>query len=239
VLRFALVPLVTLFGLLSTRPAEGEWSMTAYLGVTNTRPSTLHLARPAAGTDIVLGPVTYAGDSFSPPVYYGARAGYFFRAHVGLEAELIHAKVFTDPMEIVARAGQLDGRPVSAPAPLGDVVQRFSISHGLNLLFANIVLRTSGRPQDDRRVTWLARVGLGPTMPHGESSIAGASREQYELGRVAVQVAGGVELRAFKQARAIAEYKLTHTSQHVAVAGGTVDARFTTHHMVFGLGYRF
>ena len=39
------------------------------------------------------------------------------------------------------------------------------------------------------------RLGAGPTIPHAESTIGGRTQEQYEWGRVAGQVAAGLEYR--------------------------------------------
>jgi hypothetical protein len=129
---------------------------------------------------------------------------------------------------------------VSDAAPLGDIVQRFSISHGLNMVLVNAVMRAPvRRASSDGRVSWVGRIGAGPTVPHAESTIAGITEEHYELGGLAIQAAGGIEMKIARGAHIIGEYKFTTTSQRVGVAGGTASARFATHHVVFGAGYRF
>ena len=227
------------FLVFAAAPAYADWSIGGYLGVPHTLSSPLRLQRPP-DTDVVFTTVDYAAQPFRFPLYYGYRAAYFPSRHVGIEAELIHLKAFSDPAEVVGRGGRVDGRGVADTAPLGDLVQRLSISHGLNLVFVNAVVRAPARSSSpDCRVSWLARAGVGPTVPHAESTIAGVSQEHYELGRIAVQGAAGVEVRIAQGARIIAEYKFTRTSQEVGVAGGTASARFATHHLVFGAGYRF
>ena len=224
--------------LLAGSPAYADWNVGVYLGIPYTLSSPLRL-QLSPGTDVVFESVAYRGEPFTFPLYYGYRAGYFSN-HLGIEAELIHLKVFADPSEVVGRDGRIAGRTVMDAAPLGDVVQRFSISHGLNLVLVNAVVRAPVRRRSsERRVSWVARAGAGPTVPHGESVIAGVGKEQYELGRIAIQGAGGIELKIAGGAHLVGEYKLTTTRQRVGVAGGTASARFTTHHVVFGAGYRF
>jgi hypothetical protein len=84
-----------------------------------------------------------------------------------------------------------------------------------------------------------ARAGAGPTIPHGESAIDGRTQEQYEWGRVAGQLAAGLEWRIARRAAAVAEYKVTGTAQRVSVSGGTVEGTFVSHHLVGGLALRF
>src|SRR2546427_6962187 len=227
------------FVLLAGSPAYADWNVGVYLGVPHTSSSPLRVQRPP-DTDVVLASVAYEGEPFTFPLYYGYRAGYSSNRHLGIEAELIHLKVFADPSEVVGRDGRLGGRSVMDAAPLGDVVQRFSISHGLNLVLVNAVVRAPVRRRSsESRISWVARAGAGPTVPHAESVIAGVAEEHYELGRIALQAAGGIELKIARGVHIISEYKFTRTSQRVGVAGGTASAHFATHHIVVGAGYRF
>jgi opacity protein-like surface antigen len=87
-------------------------------------------------------------------------------------------------------------------------------------------------------VVLATRVRAGATIPHAESTIGGRTQEQYEWGRVAGQVAAGIEYRVAPRLAAIAEYKVTATSQRVAVPDGWASARFTTQHVVAGIAWR-
>ena len=147
------------------------WVVAAYLGGASTRPTTLTISQPALGTRLDFDGVRLAGRSFDPPLYYGLRGGYFFRRmpSLGVEAEFIHLKVFSDPAQRVEAAGQLRGQTVGGEIPLGSVVRQYSISHGANLLLFNAVgRRRLGRGPDspDGRLILAARAGLGPTIPH-------------------------------------------------------------------------
>ncbi|HEY3128324.1 MAG TPA: hypothetical protein VGL91_02620, partial [Acidobacteriota bacterium] len=84
-----------------------------------------------------------------------------------------------------------------------------------------------------------ARVGAGPTIPHPESRIEGATQERYEIGSLGVQGAAGAQLRLRRGIYALAEYKFTRTRQSVTVSGGKAGTLLKTHHGVLGLAYHF
>jgi len=216
----------------------------AYVGGAGTRPTTLTLSQPALGTRLDFERVRLDGRSFDPPLYYGLRGGYFFRRKrsVGAEAEFIHLKVFSDPAQRVAASGQLRGQPLNGEVPLGQVVRQYSVSHGVNLLLFNLAGRHRvGRGEGDAggRLILSGRAGLGPTIPHTESNIEGRAQEQYELGRLAWQLAGGAEVRLWRGLHALGEYKFTRTRQRGAVSGGEARSLLRTHHGVFGLSHHF
>jgi hypothetical protein len=204
--------LVVVFALAA--PAEAAWTAMAFLGASATVPARLRVAGASPAPHLETGPVHFKSRSFTPPPYYGYRIGWTAaRRGFGVEAELIHLKVY-------ARAADL-------PAPL----ERFSISHGLNLLLGNVVWR---QPRGGR-VRVAARVGAGVAIPHGESRIGGVEREQYEISSLALQAAAGPEIVVAPHARVFAEYKVTTAAPAVRVAGGTITARYTTQHVAAGL----
>lgn len=200
------------------RRKSGGFTVAAFTGGARTLDAQLVIRQPALGTRLTFRDVHFDGRSSDPPLYYGLRGGYFFRHQpsVGVEAEFIHLKVYSDPARRVRTAGVLRGARFDAELPLGDIVQRYSISHGVNLLIFNIAARRfftaadeTGRP----RFILTARAGAGPTTPHTESTIEGVSQEQYEFGRVGFQAAGGAEVRLVGKLYALGEYKFTRTRQ--------------------------
>ncbi len=226
----------------STPAAWTEWRAAAYLGGARTERSSLAIEQAALATRILFRGVDFDGQSFQTPLYYGYRAGYFFGRRFGAEAEFIHQKVFARVDRAVETEGELRGEPLSGRIPMERVVRRFSISHGLNLLLANLVvchplLEQPG--EKHARLLIAGRFGAGGTIPHPESNILGAAREQYQGGRPAIQVAAGVEFRLWRGLYGLAEYKFTRTRQRVDIAGGTAEALFRSHHAVFGLAYHF
>lgn len=223
---------------------RGGWAVAAYTGGAATRNARLSVSQPALGNRLTFEGVRFDGRSFEPPLYYGLRGGYFLRhpVEVGFEAEFIHLKVFSDPQQIVAASGRRGGSPLDAQIPLGQIVQQYSISHGANLLLFNVAARRRFGASSERRgglAVLTARAGLGPTIPHTESSVEGLRQEQYEVGRVAWQAAGGAELKLWRGLHALGEYKFTRTRQRGKIANGEARSLLRTHHGVFGLSYHF
>ena len=241
--RFGGTALVLLILLGSPRPAGAQWVVAGYFGGAATARTYLALTQPASTTSVRFDGVDYQGRSFNLPPYYGYRGAYFFRSPgwFGIEGEVVHMKVYAQPDQVVAATGTIDGVPLSGPISLGALVQRFSISHGQNILFANAVVRHAfGARSDYRRARLVAaaRVGAGPTLPHVESTIADVGDERYERGAVALQAAGGIELLVWKGLHAVAEYKFTRCRQAVDAAGGArIETLLTTHHFVFGASW--
>ncbi|HZA35072.1 MAG TPA: hypothetical protein VE505_09100 [Vicinamibacterales bacterium] len=225
-------------------PARADWIFAGFVGGAATHTATLRIQQPALGSDFEAHDVAFAGRSFESPVYYGYRILWAGprQGRVGFEAELIHLKVYADGGALVRVHGTIGAAPIDRTMRFGEVVERFSISHGLNLLFGNLVLRqpigAGAGPVQDRRVVLAVRLGAGPTIPHAESTIGGRTQEQYEWGRVAGQIAAGVEYRVTAHLAAIAEYKVTATRQRVAVPDGSASASFTTQHAAAGIAWR-
>ena len=207
----ALLPIVLLA---STQPARAEWTVAAYLGWNATAATTLTLDENGRATPFR--DVTFDSRSLASPPYYGYRVRWlrWRGGQAGVEAEFIHLKVY-------ARAGTI-----------GPPLERFSISHGLNLLLANAVWRQ----QVARGITLLLRGGAGVAVPHGESRVAGVDQEQYAISSAAWQAAAGPEFTTSAHTRAFVEYKITTAAPVVAVAGGTVAGRYTSQHLAAGLG---
>jgi opacity protein-like surface antigen len=85
----------------------------------------------------------------------------------------------------------------------------------------------------------VARAGLGPTIPHTESTIEGRHQEQTEWGKVAWQGAAGAEIEIGRGLFALIEYKYTRTNQRGDVFLGESRSLLRSHHAIFGLGYSF
>jgi hypothetical protein len=114
--------------------------MAAYLGSAHTLASPVAISQPTLMTSLIFEGVRFEGRSFDPPLYYGGRGGYFMqsRPFLGIEAEFIHLKVFSNPAQQAHVTGVHKGTPVDSELPLGEIVQRYSISHGVNLVLFNI-----------------------------------------------------------------------------------------------------
>ena len=221
-----------------------EFVVSYYLGSARTSASSLTVSQPGIATQIRFERVRYRGKSFDGPLYYGIRGGMFtgrFPA-LGFEAELVHLKVFTEPTQRVSAGGTHLGQPVNGQLPLGEIVQRFSISHGVNLLLVNVVgrYRIKADPQGRRsRFILEARFGAGPTLPHTESTIDGQPQEQFEVGRFAFQLGSGAKVRLKRTLYALIEYKFTRTRQRGRVFMGEAETLLRSQHGIIGLSYHF
>ena len=150
----------------------------------------------------------------------------------GVEVEFIHAKAIADPRQIVSITGPGGAQP--GVGPLGTVLPRFELSHGLNFVLANAVFRWA--PQHaGARVALVARVGGGPTVPHAEITTLHDSEDGYQPGSAAFAAALGGEFRLSAHVAALVDVAVTHTHQHVEVGPGVVDGRLTTRHVIVGL----
>ena len=218
--------------------------VTAYPGTAKTASTNLRISQPALNTDLTFENVLLRSRSFESPQYYGLRAGYFFpqAPFIGVEAEFIHLKVYSDPQQQVRVSGIQRGASINRQIALGEIVQQYSISHGANFLLFNLAARRGfwrEANSDRKHLILTARAGLGPTIPHTESNIEGQQQEQYELGRLGWQVAGGAEVKLWRGLYAIGEYKYTQTRQRGNIAGGQAESFLQTNHGVLGLSYHF
>lgn len=203
--------------LLFASPAHADWTIGGYLGSSWTSPATLTLDQPSQNVHVTWTSVDLDSRSFESPPYYGYRVTWFpsERASIGVSGELTHLKVY-------ARAGALEPE-----------IQRFSISHGLNLVLANVIWRQP--PASGRRVRLTARAGAGFAVPHGESQVFGVTQEQYQVSGFALQGAVGPVFRLTTHLNALAEYKLTTAAPTVDVPDGTIKGRYTSQHVAAGL----
>jgi hypothetical protein len=217
---------------------SGGWTVAAYLGGARTSDSPLTISQPFPENLLRFDEVHFEGRSLEGPFYYGFRAGYSLpRLILGLEAEFIHLKVYADTTRQVRASGIRLGAPLDRTLTLGDIVEQYSISHGVNLLLFNVVGRYSigGR----ERLVLAGRFGAGPSIPHTESTVDGHHQEQYEAGRLGWQLAGGIELHMWQGLHALFEYKFTRTNQKGRVYLGHANSLLRSQHGIFGLTYHF
>ena len=221
-------------------PAFADWTIAGYLGAAQTQPASMTLKQPVESTSVTLSSVRYRSESLDAPIYYGYRIGYFPKSSwFGIEGELIHLKVIADTARNVEISGTLRNSPVNGSLPLSAVVEHFSLTHGVNLLLVNGVLRRAIAPRGEHpRWMLTARLGAGASVPHAESTISGRHFERYEWGEVSVQAGAGLEVHVARRLSVLAEYKLTHSRQDVGVAEGSAQTALTTHHLVAGLALR-
>jgi hypothetical protein len=219
---------------------RGEWTVAAYLGGAQTARSSLTISQPSLGNLLRIDDVHFVGRSLEGPLYYGFRGGYFLPQILGIEAEFIHLKVYADTTRQVLASGIRSGAPINRILTLRDIVEQYSISHGVNLLLFNVAGRYSIGARNDRdRLLLTGRFGAGPSIPHTESTVDGHHQEQYEAGRLGWQLAGGVELHVWRGLHALFEYKFTRTNQRGKVYLGHANSLLRSQHGIVGFTYHF
>jgi hypothetical protein len=236
--RFRL-PLL-LGSLLFTTPAaaHAQWYVGAYLGANQTRPAGVEVAVPNRNLSVEFEDVEFEAKPFSAPQYYGWRVGRMFGAsrRIGVEMEFIHLKMYAKTDQVYPindRTGLLD---VPALTPMSGLVQRYAMSHGLNFILFNVVVR---QPLGDGPVSLVVRGGAGPTLPHAESTVLTVPREQYEYGGIGLDGGIGIDIRLGGRFSAMSEYKLTYAKPEIDVAGGTGQTSALSHQINFGITFGF
>ncbi len=208
--------------LLTPSPAAAQWYAGVYLGANTTRPADITLK--GDGYDATFPGVEFKAEPFTSPPYYGWRLGRFFSGtrRVGAEVEFIHLKVIANPDQ------------------LGPDVQRYAMTHGLNFLVANLVSRVPmGRSAyGDAPYALISRIGAGLTLPHAETTIFGASQEQYEYAGLAAHAAIGLDVRLKGRWSLVTEYKLTYARPEITTAhNGTGRTTTLSHHLALGFAF--
>ena len=229
-------PLVLTVTLLAwSTDVSAQWYFDGYAGANYTHPANVSIDVPGADVAVVFHQVRFDAEPFAAPIYYGGRFGRLLGRpdsawRFGVEGEFIHMKVYADTAGSYLATGHIHGVTADGELQLNVVAQRYAMSHGLNFLLGNVVLR---RRLGDR-VAFAGRAGLGVTLPHAESTILGTSREQYEFAGFGGHGAAGFDFAIAGPLGALVEYKLTYARPEIDVSGGTGRTSSLTHHFAFG-----
>jgi hypothetical protein len=214
--------------------AQADWLLAAYFGGARTASNTLSVDAPSV--DVRVGPVTYAGESWRSPIYYGwrVRRTSDLRPWIGFEVEFTHAKAIAD----VARVVSVEHDGLVESVSLATILPRLELSHGLNLALANVVVvRTL--PWSNGRWALIGRGGIGLAIPHVEATIPGTSRDAYQLAGWAGAVGGGVEWRAWRNLYVVADVRISLADVTFDVGDTSIHGTFRTAHANSGVALRF
>lgn len=224
--------------------AAAEPFLDLYTGKSFTQNSDVRIRQPSQQDKFTFDDVSFKDESFDLPPYYGARLGYYFEKYpwLGVGAEFFHFKIIADTTESKRLSGTNRGSPVNATVPMDSVVQTFQLTHGVNYLTADVLLRYSLLEEPERfprgRLQLYGGAGVGPVIAHPETRIDGASNDgPYQVAGVGVQAFVGARVMLFKYVGLFTEYKFTHSSLDVSVARGTGSFEENTHHIVGGLTF--
>lgn len=190
-----------------------SWSIAIAIGLSFTQPSNLTIDQPASGNHAVFKNVRWAGQSLAFSPYYVVRVG-----KGDVQLDYTHFKIEAEAHERIPVSGTWHGKPVDETAPLGDRIQHFEVSHGVNS-FAFVVLA-----HDPTRRGVYAGVGPVFFLPHAESTVDGQDVErEYTYGGNGFEVLAGDGIPA-----PFADVKYIAGSLHVGIAGGTASTAIST-----------
>jgi hypothetical protein len=196
-----------------------------------------------------------AQKAFTEP-YYSYRLIHFLKGnpHIGIGIEFIHLKVFLmDPDQKIRMSGMYNGESIDETVRVGDYIDMFNVSHGVNHLGLHFVYRwmfdkTATIP--DGRFQPFINASIGPTFPHleldtkekGEKvkrafSYQGSSRN-WGLG-----LGTGVRYKPWRHLGFYLEYKLTYSHLHGMrfddMDDTSVRLNFWVHQLQWGLSVMF
>lgn len=233
---------IGVFGaVLAPSPVDAQWYIGNYLGANHTAQADVSISQPGTGTSLVFHDVHFEAKPFKSPQYYGVRIGRLLRGgRLGLEFEFLHAKVISRTDLNVHMTGMLDGAPIDRIQPMNDVVERYNMTHGLNFLLVNVVVRHPlGGSADHRPASIVLRAGAGSLRPGTDTSIRHVKFENYEFAGRGAQAAAGFDFRLRGRLSALVEYKYTYAKPRISIAGGKGQTTTRSQQVVFGFAIGF
>ncbi len=219
--RTAFVPYVLslLLSLGLARSADAQWYFAGYLGANTTRPATVSVDLPGSNLSLQFHEVQFEARPFESPQYYGWRLGELLgkNRRFGVEFEFIHLKVIAKTGAAYSTSGSSGSIAFAAGQQMRTVVERYSMTHGLNFLLGNFVVR---QPIGSGRAQVILRGGAGFTVPHTETTVLGGAVDKYEGGGAGIHGAAGLNVQLRGKWSLVAEYKLSRARPQISIAGG-------------------
>lgn len=197
---------------MAAQPAQADLEFSAYGGPQWVQPGTLR--SPTLGNDRV----TWRGEPFTIPPYYGLRAAWWQSESYGYGMSFTHAKAFAnDP----ARHGY----------------DELNFSHGLNFLTVDVWHRLESRGD----LTPYVGLGLGVVVPHVEVTPMGqASTVGYQVGGPSVSLVLGMTRPVTDRWSVFTEFMVNYSDVRADLTtGDRIRTDFVTHAVNIGLSYRF
>jgi hypothetical protein len=189
--------------------------------------------------------------AFTEP-YYSYRLIHFLKKNprIGFGIEFIHLKVFLmNKDQRVHMTGTVDGEPIDAMVRVGDYLDKFNVSHGVNHAGVHFVYRwlLKKTPQiKDGRLQPYVNFSFGPAVPHPElnTNRNGEIKEQAYSFQPSLKnwgggLGAGVRYKISRRLGLYMEYKLTYShlnGMHFDDMDDTnVNMDFWTNHLQWGL----
>jgi len=205
----------------TSHAADAEWAFNGYLGYSFTPASRVTLNEPALPS-VSVNDVSWAGEPFKSPPYYGLRVTRFFQSAPGwgIAVDFTHAKAIAN----------LEGTA-------GDTFSNLQFTHGHNLLTVNGIYRWRAESAPVRPYVGL---GGGVAIPHVEVATAESRTEAYRLTGPALEVLAGASFDVASHLALAAEYKVSYARIDANLeGGGSLATRLLTQHLIFGFSVDF
>ena len=243
-LSAALLIIALLAGLQAT--AHAQTSVSLYTGTSFTHRSDLQIQMPSTASDAIFRHVSWAARPFAQAPYYGYRLTHYFEnsSHLGFSLDYTHYKIYARTGRIVPVEGIWNGVQVNESAPLSRRVQDFNISHGVNMITANVLYRwrrQSASAVREGRLQPYVGSGLIFYVPHSESTINNRSTSgRYQTSGFGYQALAGVQYGLIKRISIFVEAKFNIGTAKVDTAEqGRAETKLRTLHTLAGISYRF
>ena len=198
-------------------PPTREYMVGAYSGAPYTYDSDVTIKKPSVH-DFTVKDVTWKGEPFIDPIYYGIRVQRWFEGgRTGTMLDFTHSKTIALLQKTVDMTGLLNGAPAPERAKLEDIFRRLEFSHGHNMLTLNGLMRLWDLHP---RLSPYIGLGFGINLPHAEIQLRKDKTRTYEYqftGPVA-QALIGLEFRVPRMSYFF-EYKFTLASYEVPLSG--------------------
>lgn len=239
-LSFAILAAATAAALLGPTTARAELALSIYAGKAWNMPSDVSLEGPA--TSFELRGVEWNDKSFTDPLYYGLRGGWWFDSHPhwGIALDYTHAKAESRSGQLATARGTLFARPVAGKLPVGVAFPTLEFSHGHNTLTLNGQYRWF--PNGERDESLLGRLqpyvgaGVGVALPHVEVSNSLFDAFGTQAAGPALQGMAGFNFDVMRWASLFAEYKLSWASIEANLnPGGNLSTQLFTHQLAVGV----
>ena len=182
----------------------------------------------------------------APGLNYNARIGFFFDYSQNWAFELAYdpVKYHVAEGQIVKMTGTRENRDIDTSFAFSPANGYFYNIDGANFLSVNVVRRFQiyQIKSHNVRIDGLAKVGIGPCMPHTYNSIDGkvAEHPAFQLGGWNTGAEAALRLTLMRHVFLEASYKYSYASyKDVSVYNGVASQKLMTSQVIFSLGYWF
>ncbi|MDH3601094.1 MAG: hypothetical protein OEU26_15855 [Candidatus Tectomicrobia bacterium] len=234
-----------LTGSLLISTAHAEWVLSLYGGFAHTPDTDFDFTEPG-GTELTFEDVSWRDESFTDPPYFGVRLTYWIdrTPNWGLAVDFTHAKMVADLDQSVHVTGTRNGMPVDTVEPLRNTFSDFELSHGHNLLTANLLYRWFLQPRWSPsllgRLQPYVGAGAGVALPHVDVNTANAITDSFQVGGFAMQGLVGLNIDVVKWLALFVETKLSYADIDGDLTdGGSISVQPWTYHVAFGFSLNY